>query len=348
MRFTAVSIRGDEQKRRLAVLTMKNFRSLRVPAAAMVMLAAAGPALAQQPYPGPGRYITIVVPFSLGTGPDILARLLGQKLAERWSTSVIVDNKPGASGNIGTELVAKAPGDGYTLMMTATTFALNAALSKAARYDPLKSFAPVSLVAVGALAFAVSTDTPARTLKEFVALAKARPGALNYASSGNGTPQHLTMELFKLAADINVTHVPYKDSAAATRDLAGGHVNAMIFPVNTAAPLVRAGKARALAVFGNERSSVFPDAPTMKEDGFTSVEAHVWYALLAPAPTPPEIVQKLNGEMSSILGSADVREILSRQGLVAVGGEPGKLTDMVKSDLERWTRLIAAAHIKVD
>jgi tripartite-type tricarboxylate transporter receptor subunit TctC len=311
-------------------------------------LLAAAPALAQQAYPAPGRIVTVVVPFSLGTGPDILARIVGQKLNDRWGVSVIVDNKPGASGNIGTELVAKAPGDGYTLMMTATTFALNAALSKAARYDPLKSFAPVSLVATGALAFAVSSDTPAKTLKEFVVLAKARPGALNYASSGNGTPQHLTMELFKLAADINVTHVPYKDSAAATRDLAGGHVNAMIFPVNTAAPLVHAGKARALAVFGNERSPVFPNAPTMKEEGFAGVEAHVWYALLAPASTPAEIVQRLNAEMDSILRSPEVRELLARQGLAAAGGGPEKLTQMVKTELDRWTRVIAEAKITRD
>jgi len=326
-------------------MTTKILRRLTVAAGLLVL---AAPALAQQPYPAPGRIVTVVVPFSLGTGPDILARLMGQKLGERWGASVVVDNRPGASGNIGTELVTKAPGDGYTLMMTATTFALNAALSKAARYDPLKSFAPVSLVATGALAFAVSTDTPAKTLKEFIALAKARPGALNYASSGNGTPQHLTMELFKLAADVNVTHVPYKDSAAATRDLAGGHVNAMIFPVNTAAPLVRAGKARALAVFGNERSSVFPDEPTMKEEGFASVEAHVWYALLAPASTPSEIVQKLNGEVDAILALPDVRELLSRQGLVAAGGPPAKLTEMVKMELERWTRVIAEAKIKRD
>src|SRR6266508_4539938 len=243
-------------------MTMKFLRRLTVAAG---MLFPAAPAPAQPSYPAPGRIIAIVVPFSLGTGPDILARLAGQKLGERWGAPVIVDNKPGASGNIGAELVAKAPGDGYTLMMTATSFAPNA-------------------------------ETPAKTLKEFVALAKAKPGELNYASSGNGTPQHLTMELFKLAAGVNVTHIPYKDSATATRDLAGGHVNAMIFTVNTAAPLVRAGKARALAVFGNERSSVFPDAPTMKEEGFASVEAHVWYALLAPASTPSEIVQKLNGE----------------------------------------------------
>jgi len=312
------------------------------------LLFPAAPAPAQPSYPAPGRIITIVVPFSLGTGPDILARLLGQKLGERWGASIIVDNKPGASGNIGTELVAKAPGDGYTLMMTATSFALNAALNRSAPYDPLKSFAPVALVATGALAFAVSTDMQAKTLKEFVALAKARPGELNYASSGNGTPQHLTMELFKLAAGVNITHVPYKDSAAATRDLAGGHVHAMIFPVNTAAPLVRAGKARALAVFGIERSPVFPDAPTMKEEGYTSVEAHVWYALFAPAATPPETVQKMNGEMNAILGLQDVKELLARQGLVVAGGSPEKLTEMVGVELARWTRVIAEAKIRRD
>ena len=317
------------------------------PALAAVLLLAAV-AHAQPTYPAPGRIITIVVPFSLGTGPDILARLAGQRLDERWGATVIVDNRPGASGNIGAELVAKAPGDGYTLMMTATSFALNAALSRSAPYDPLKSFAPVSLVATGALAFAIHIGTPAKTLKEFVALAKAKPGELNYASTGNGTPQHLTMELFKLAAGVNVTHVPYKDSATATRDLAGGHVNAMIFPVNSAAPLVHSGKVRALAVFSNERSPVFPDAPTMKEEGYTSVEAHVWYALFAPAATPPEVVQKLNEEMNAILGLADVRTLLARQGLVAAGGSPDKLTEMVSAELARWTRVIAEAKIRRD
>ena len=315
---------------------------------AVALLFPAAAAHAQPSYPAPGRIISIVVPFSLGTGPDILARLAGQRLGERSGASVIVDNKPGASGNIGTELVAKSPGDGYTLMMTATSFALNAALNKSAPYDPLKSFAPVSLVAIGALAFATSAETPAKTLKEFVALAKAKPGAVNYASTGNGTPQHLTMELFKLASGVDVTHVPYKDSGSATRDLAGGHVNAMIFPVHTAAPLVHSGKVRALAVFGNERSPVFPDAPTMKEEGYASVEAHVWYGLFAPAATPPETVQRLNGEMNAILALADVKELLARQGLAAAGGPPEKLTEMVSAELARWTRVIAEAKIRRD
>ncbi len=311
-----------------------------------LLIAAAGPALAQQSYPQ--RPITIIVPYSPGTGPDILARSLGQKLAERWGVGVVADTKPGASGNIGTELAAKAPADGYTLMMTATTFALNAALNKAARYDPVRSFAPICLVATGMLAFAVSDKTPARTAAEFAALARARPGGLNYASSGNGTPQHLTMELFKLHAGIDVTHVPYKGSAGALRDLAGDHVNAMILPVHTVAPLVQTGKVRVLAVFGNERSPVFPNAPTLQEEGFPNLDASVWFALMAPASTPPEIVQKLNAEMNAILRLAEVREMLGRQGLVPVGGQPEKLAELVKSELERWTRVIAEAKIKAD
>jgi tripartite-type tricarboxylate transporter receptor subunit TctC len=316
--------------------------------AAMALSSALSPASAQQVYPGSGRIVTIVVPFSVGTGPDVLARLVSQKLGERWGISFVVDNKAGASGNIGADAVAKAPGDGYTLMMHATTYALNAALSKTARYDPLKTFAPVALIATGALGFAASANTPAHTLKELVELAKAKPGELNYASPGNGTPQHLTMELFKLAAGVNITHIPYKDSATATRDLAGGYVNAMIFPVHTAAPLIIGGKARLLAVFGEERSPVFPNAPTMKEEGYAEVKSHVWFALFASAATPPEIVQKINADINAMLELPDVKDLLTKQGLVPAGGKPERLTEMVISDLERWKRVIVEAKIRAD
>jgi len=319
----------------------------RLSAAALALAAlAAGPVLAQQNYPS--RTITIIAPFSPGTGIDILARTCGQKLSERWGVPVIVDNKPGASGNIGTELAAQAAGDGYTLMMTATTFALNPALSKKARYDPLKSFAPVSLVATGVLSFAVSAKTSAATMAEFVALAKSNAGKLNYASSGNGTPQHLTMELFKLTAGVDVTHVPYKGAAEATRDLAGGYVDAMILPVHTVAPLVHAGKVRLLAVLSDERSAVFPAVPTLKEAGYPEVESSVWYGLMAPASTPADVVRKLNGEISAILILADVKEILARQGLIPVGGPPEHLSELVKSELDRWRRVIAEAKIQAD
>jgi len=319
----------------------------RLPAAALVLAAlAAGPIFAQQDYPS--RAITIIAPFSPGTGIDILARTCGQKLSQRWGVPVVVDNKPGASGNIGTELAARAAGDGYTLMMTATTFALNPALSKKSRYDPLKSFTPVSLVATGVLSFAISANTPAADIGQFVALAKSNPGKLNYASSGNGTPQHLTMELFKLATGTAITHVPYKGAAEATKDLAGGYVDAMILPVHTVAPLVHAGKVRLLAVLSDEPSSVFPNVPTLKEAGYPEVESSVWYGLMAPASTPADIVRRLNGEISAILALADVKEILARQGLSPAGGEPERLSRLVRAELERWRRVIAEAKIRAD
>ena len=313
---------------------------------AVLAAVAAGHSLAQQAYPS--RTISIIAPFSPGTGIDILARTFGQRLSERWSVPVVVENKPGASGNIGTELAARAAGDGYTLMMTATTFALNPALSKKARYDPLKSFAPVSLVATGVLWFAISANTKADSMSEFVAMAKANPGKLNYASSGNGTPQHLTMELFKLTAGVDITHVPYKGAAEATKDLAGGYVDAMILPVHTIAALVHAKKVRLLAVLSDERSAVFPAVPTFREAGYPRVESSVWYGLMAPAATPPEIVRKLNGEINAILALPEVRDILEKQGLVPAGGEPERLSNLVKTELERWTRVIAEAKIRAD
>ena len=307
---------------------------------------AATPALAQPAYPT--RTITIIAPFSPGTGIDILARSFGQKLGERWNVPVVVENRPGASGNIGTELAARAAGDGYTLMMTATTFALNPALKKKSSYDPLKSFAPVSLVATGLLWFAISTNTRADSMAEFVALAKSEPGKLNYASSGNGTPQHLTMELFKLTAKVDITHVPYKGAAKATRDLAGGVVDAMILPVHTIAALVQAGKVRLLAVLSEERSPVFPAVPTFKEAGYPGVESSVWYGLMAPASTPPEIVRKLNGEINALLALPEMKEFLAKQGLIPAGGEPERLSKLVSVELERWTRVIAEAKIRAD
>jgi len=316
--------------------------------AAVLVLAAlaASPALAQPAYPS--RTIAIIAPFSPGTGIDILARTFGQKLSERWSVPVVVENRPGASGNIGTELAARAAGDGYTLMMTATTFALNPALSKKARYDPLTSFAPVSLVATGLLWFAVGPNTRVDSMSEFVALAKSNPGKLNYASSGNGTPQHLTMELFKLTAKVDITHVPYKGAADATRDLAGGVVDAMILPVHTIAALVQAGKVRLLAVLSEERSPVFPAVPTFREAGYPGVESSVWYGLMAPASTPTEVVRKLNGEINALLALPEMREFLTKQGLIPAGGEPERLSKLVRVELERWTRVIAEAKIRAD
>jgi tripartite-type tricarboxylate transporter receptor subunit TctC len=229
----------------------------------------------------PNRPVSLVVPYTPGTGIDIIARTLGQKLTTRWGQGVVVDNKPGASGNIGSEFVARAPADGYTLLVTATSLVTNAALNRNLRYDPVKSFAPVGLLATGTMSLIVSNSTPAATVQEFVALAKKRPGELNYGSSGNGTPQHLTMELFKLEAGIEVTHIPYKGTAGAVNDVIGGRVNAMFMPIHTALPYVNQNEMRMLAVVAPERSAVVRVVPTMAEAGFPGVQVENWYGLFA-------------------------------------------------------------------
>jgi tripartite-type tricarboxylate transporter receptor subunit TctC len=309
-------------------------------------LLAATPILAQQPYPS--RPVTIVVPFSPGTGIDILARTLSERFNARWSVPVVVENRPGASGNIGAEAAAHAAPDGYTLLMTATSFATNVALAKRLPYDPQKSFAPVALVATGTLALVVAPSSPAKTIREFVELVRAKPGALNYASTGNGTVQHLTMELLKQALGIDLVHVPYKANAGAIVDVAGGHVEAMVTPIHTAGPLAKQNKLRLLAVLSAERSPVFPSVPTLKEEGFPDLEVEVWYAMLAPVGTPGAIVAQLNAEISEILSSREVREALANQGLAPIGGPPQRLAELLRTELARWPRVVAKAGIKAD
>ena len=296
----------------------------------------------------PSRPIVFVVPFSPGTGIDIIARILAQKFMERWGQGGVVDNKVGASGNIGSEIAAKAAPDGHTLMVTATSFVTNSAVNSNLRYDPVKSFVPISLVAMGTMSLVVSTNTPAQSVKEFVALAKANPGELNYASSGNGTPQHLTMELFKLDAGIVVTHIPYKGTAPAITDVTGGRVNALFMPVHTALPYVQQNRMRMLAVLARERTQVLPNVPTMSEAGYPNVQVENWYGVLAPTGTPREIVVKLNTEINALLAAPEVKEILVKQGLTPVGGAPSLLAEMVESELKRWPRVVSAAGIRAD
>ena len=296
----------------------------------------------------PNRAVSLVVPFTPGTGIDIIARTLAQRFSEKWGIGVVVDNKPGASSNIGTEFVARAPADGYTLLVTATSLVTNAAINKGLRFDPEKSFMPVSLVATGIMSLLVSMDTPVKTAQEFVALARRKPGELNYGSSGNGTPQHLTMELFKLDTGIDVTHVPYKGTAGAITDVVGNRLNAVFIPIHTALPFVQQGKLRMLAVLAPERSSVVPTVPTMKEAGFPSVQVDNWYGVLAPAGTPVEIVNKLNAEITAQLASPVVAEVLAKQGLNPVGGAPARLADLIKLERARWPRVVEAAKIRAD
>jgi tripartite-type tricarboxylate transporter receptor subunit TctC len=303
---------------------------------------------AQAPAAYPQRNVQLVVPYTPGTGADILSRALGPRLADRWKVAVITDNRPGATGNIGTDFVAKAAPDGHVLLVTATSFGTVPALTPKLPFDPVKSFAPVVQIAASELTFVVHPQLPVKSVREFIQLAKRRPGQLLYSSPGNGGPQHLTTELIKLETGIDIVHVPYKGAAGAVTDLVGGHVQAMVSAVQTISPQVRAGKVRMLAVMGEKRSAAFPDVPTMKEQGLPDLVVETWYGVFAPAGTPAGVISKLNTDINALIEQADVRELLTRQGMNAVGGSPERFGDMVKRELARWSRVVAAAKIKPD
>jgi tripartite-type tricarboxylate transporter receptor subunit TctC len=289
--------------------------------------------------------ITIVVPFTPGTGIDILARAVGEEIHKRWDRPVVIENKPGASGNIGSQAVARAAPDGNTLMMTVTTFVMNASLFKSIPYDPVKSFSPIVEVATGALALAVNPSVPAESTQAFIDYVKAQPGKINYSSPGIGTPQHLAMELLKLKAKIDLVHVPYRGSAGAVTDLIGGHVSAMFLPVHTVLPLVREKQVRVLGVGSAKRVPVAPDVPTMAEQGLQGFEIDLWYALLAPAGTPPDIVARYNTTVNEILRSPEFTDTLAKQGLTASGGTPERLRDLIAAELKKWADVVGQAGI---
>jgi tripartite-type tricarboxylate transporter receptor subunit TctC len=294
----------------------------------------------------PSRPIHLVVPYTPGTGADILARLVGLKLSERWKIAVITDNRPGATGNIGAELVAKSPPDGYMILFAATSFAANPAMTRTP-YDPEKSFAPVALVATSSLAVLVNPEVPARDMRSFIALAKASPGKLHYGSPGSGGVQHLAMELIKLETGIDVVHVPYKGLGGALSDTIAGHVQATVSALQSAAPHVQSGKLRMIAVLSAGRAAAFPDVPTLKEQGLP-VEIDTWYAAFAPAGTPAAIVQKLNAGINDALRDTSVRDLLEKQGMIPAGGDPARLELLLKKELARWARVVNASGIKAD
>ena len=313
--------------------------------AALFFVALSGVAAAQESWPS--RPVHIVVPYTPGTGADILARVLGPKLADRWKAAVVTDNKPGATGNIGADFAAKAAPDGYTLLLTATSFTTNPAL-KPAPFDPVADFAPVALVATGALGVYINPQVPVKNMREFVALVKSQPGKLYYSSPGNGGPQHLAMELLKLETGMDIIHVPYKGAAGAITDLVGGQVQAMISALQTVAPHVKNGRLRMLAVMSSHRAEAFPEVPTLKEAGLPDLEVETWYAMFAPAGTPTAIVGRANRDVNELLKEADVREVLAKQGLEPAGGTPHALGARVKRELANWTRVVKAAGIKAD
>ena len=296
----------------------------------------------------PDRAVTLVVPFTAGSGSDIIARIVGPRLAERWRAPVVVDNKPGASGNIGAEAVARAAPNGYTLLMAINTLTMAPNLYKKPPFDPVTDFAPVMKMAVANFCMVANPAVTANDLAGLVALAKARPGQINYASPGNGTPHHLAMELLKLQTGTHLTHVPYKGIAGATTDLMGGQVQVMFASLHSVLPQVKAGKLKLLGVTG-ARSPLAPGVPSFREQGMDFMDAvDAWYALLAPARTAPELIARLHQDVSAVLALPEVRDQLANQGLTLQTSSPEQLAALLRSDLARWRKVIGEAKIVAD
>jgi tripartite-type tricarboxylate transporter receptor subunit TctC len=297
----------------------------------------------------PAKPIKIVVPFTPGGTTDVLARAVGQKLTANWGQPVVIDNRPGAGGNIGSEVVAKAAGDGYTLLMgTISTHGINPSLYTKLPFDAVKDFAPVSLVARVPNVLVLHPSVPANSVKELIALAKAKPGQLNFASSGNGTSIHLSGEMFKTMAGVQMSHIPYKGSAPALTDLLGGQVSLMFDNMPTALPHVKAGRLKALAVTTAKRSPALPELPTVAESGLPDFEATSWFGVLAPAATPKEIVNKLSGEIAKILKTPDVQAQLSGQGAEPVGSTAEEFATHIKSEMAKWAKVVKESGARID
>jgi len=310
---------------------------------------AVSPIAAAQAPAYPTKPIRIVVPFPPGGATDILARDVAQKLTDAWGQSVIVDNRPGAGGNIGSELVAKSAPDGYTLEMgTVGTHAINASLYAKMPYDNVKDFAPIILVAGVPNVLEVNPSLPVNSVTELIAYAKANPGKLNFASSGNGTSIHLSGELFKVMAGVEMTHVPYKGSAPALQDLIAGQVQLMFDNLPPSLPQIKAGKLRALAVTSAARAPALPDVPTVAEAGLPGFEASSWFGLLAPAGTPPAIVAKINAEVGKWLATPEAKENLAKQGANAAGGTPEDFAKHIAAETAKWAKVVKASGAKVD
>jgi tripartite-type tricarboxylate transporter receptor subunit TctC len=312
------------------------------------ILAAAAAAAPLRRSRAQGEVIRLIVPFTVGTGPDLLARILGEELRQRLNQTIIVDNKPGASGNIGTQLAARANPDGLTLLITVNTFVMNASLFNSIPYDPEKSFVPIAELTTGALALVVNPSVKANNVAELIELARSKPGEINYASPGRGTPQHLAMELFKLTAKINLTHIPYPGSAGAVKDLLGGQVSAMFLPVHTALPLAANGQIRILAVGSKTRAPQAPQVPTLVESGVPGFDVDLWYGALAPAGTPKDIVDRYNKAINAVIAEPRVQELLGKQGMVAEGGAPDRLAELIAKDGPRWAKVVKDAGITAE
>lgn len=312
--------------------------------ACILAAATLSPVLFAQAYPT--KPIRMVVGFAPGGAPDIIGRLVGQKLNERLGQPVIVDNRPGATGNIGAEIVAKAAGDGHTVFMATLSIAISPSFYRKLPFDPVKSFAPVGMVASVPLLLVVHPSLPVKSVKELIALAKAKPGSLNYASVGNGSPQHLSAELFNSVAGVNVVHVPYKGGGPATAAVLAGEAQLFFAGMPPALPHVKAGRLRGLAVSTAKRSRSAPEVPTVSEAGLPGFEADNWNALLAPHGTPSQVVARLSRELEGILKLTDIQVQLINTGAEAAYSTPQELAARVKTETVKWGEVARAAGVR--
>lgn len=322
------------------------FRKRRVHSALMLAAGMACSAGMAQTYPA--KSVRMLVPFPPGGGTDFMARLLGRHLSESWGQTVVIENRPGASMMIASEIVAKAPPDGYTIIMSSTNHTINPSLYPKIPYDTVRDFAPVTQVATSPFLLVVHPSLPVRTTRELIELARARKGQLTYASSGTGGPQQLAGELFKTMAKVDITHVPYKGTGPAEVDLVGGHVQVMFATIISAAPQVAAGKMRALAVTSRKRSNAFPDLPTVSEAGLEGYEASSWWGILAPGRTPAEIVDKLHADIVSVLQLPEPRKRIVGLGGEPVGNTPQQFATLLQEEIRKWAKVVKEANVRID
>jgi tripartite-type tricarboxylate transporter receptor subunit TctC len=315
----------------------------------LVLLAAAAACSSSFAQSWPSKPIRLVVPFPAGGGTDIIGRELTQKITEGTKWPFIVDNKPGSGGNIGIDNVAKSPADGYSLVLGQTSnLAINPTLYSKLPYDPVKDLTPVSMVASAPLAFVVSADSPYKTLAEIVAAAKARPGTINFATSGNGTVAHLATELFQKEAAIKLTHIPYKGASQGINDVIGGQVQIYVSSIPTLIGHIKSGKMRAVAVTSARRVDDLPQVPTVAESGYKGFEAVTWFGVLGPANLPRDITARLNAEVNKALQAPDLRKKLSDQGADVAGSTPEQFGKLVRDDIERWGKVVRDSGAKID
>ncbi|MBO0755665.1 MAG: tripartite tricarboxylate transporter substrate binding protein [Bradyrhizobiaceae bacterium] len=322
--------------------------SRRVAAHAFFLLALAstvGPSFAED---YPTRPVHIIVPFAAGGPADVYARVVGQYLSEALNQPFIVEDRPGAGSIVGTDAAAKSPPDGYTLLMMSNTHTANETLFAHKPFELMRDFVPIAPINYSDLVLVVHPSVPANNLKEFIALAKSKPGQLNYASSGPGTPYHLAGELFKAMSSTNIVHVPYKGSSGARNDVLGGQVQMMFDAITTMAPNVRAGQVRALGTSGLKRSTVLPDVPTIAEAGVPGYEATIWIGIMAPQGTPQAIVDRLNAEITNVVSRPDVKKMWAEQGAVPMVMTPAEFDRYLRKDIEKWANVVKISGAKVE